>query len=67
VVMLSKLFGFVVPVDSTMLFRKRDEYPSDAVNVFAEPMEETTHKHFAFHNEDPGVSNKEYDMWFAGH
>ncbi len=84
-----------------MLFRKRDEYPSDAVNVFAEPvisfiiylfmptmflsensmasslllqlilfacqMEETTHKHFAFHNEDPGVSNKEYDMWFAGH
>ncbi len=84
-----------------MLFRKRDEYPSDAVNVFAEPvinylahlmferkfhsfiiavhaiammlipcacqMEETTHKHFAFRNEDPGVSDKEYGMWFAGH
>ncbi len=84
-----------------MLFRKRDEYPSDAVNVFAEPvifffdavhvifeqtldcfiiatpsqmlilfacqMNETTHKHFAFRNEDSGVSDKEYDMWFAGH
>jgi hypothetical protein len=30
-------------------------------------MEETTHKHFAFHNEDAGVSDKEYGMWFAGH
>ncbi len=27
-----------VPADSTMLFRKRDEYPSDGVNVFAEPV-----------------------------
>ena len=30
-------------------------------------MEETTHQRFSMRTADPGVSDKEYSMWFAGH
>jgi hypothetical protein len=30
-------------------------------------MEETTHGRFSMRNEDAGVSDKDYSMWFAGH